>query len=160
MAMQLSNHFCGEVLPAALSLREIARLIFSSFILDPMTPPPATLLLHVLLVPKASLTVCPSKAEARLAPSWHPQPSFIPVVLGQGQGPRQGKEGTGAHAAPCRAGTCKWKYVGREGEKDADIMIKVFIGFLMGLKEKKIVAEGEEGGDGGNVLVLFYQKRW
>lgn len=39
-------------------------------------------------------------------------------------------------------------------------MIKVFIGFLMGLKEKKIVAEGEEGGDGGNVLVLFYQKRW
>lgn len=38
--------------------------------------------------------------------------------------------------------------MGREGEKDTDSTIKVFIGFLMGLKEKKIVAGGEEGGDG------------
>lgn len=160
--MRHSNPFCREVLPAALYLREMAGLIFSCFILVSMTQPPATLLPRVLLVPKASLTVHPSKAEVRLAPlaGCCLQPSSIPLVPGQRQSPWQVKEGTGTRS-PLQGWDTQMEICGQGRRKRYRLQIKAFLGFLMGLKEKKIVAGGGEGGDAGGMFrFCFTKKRW
>lgn len=89
-----------------------------------------------------------SRGEAGTVSRVLPTAQLHPRGAGTRTRPPAGERRDRDTCSPCRAGTCKWKYVGREGEKDTDSTIKVFIGFLMGLKEKKIVAGGEEGGDG------------